>query len=56
MKDFFDVFAQNGDGVMSQPWTGKCFFLHPRPEESKDTVEKILLDGSKGILVLPVWK
>ena len=34
----------------------QIFFLHPRPEELKDTVEKILLDGAKGILVLPVWK
>ena len=41
---------------MSQPWTGEYLFLHPRPEELKDTVEKILLDGAKGILVLPVWK
>ena len=56
VTDFFDVFAQNGDRPMSQPWTGKCFFLHPRPEELKDTVGKILLDGTKGILVLPVWK
>ena len=56
VTDCFDVFAQKEDRAMSQPWTGKCFSLHPRPEELKDTVQEILLDGAKGILVPPTWK
>ena len=41
---------------MSQPGTGKYLFLHPRHDILRDTIEKILQDVARGILVPPVWK
>ena len=39
-----------------QPWTGIHLFLHPRHDMLRDTIEQILLDNARGILVPPVWK
>ena len=53
---FGEVFCNKKGDPMSQPGTGKYLFLHPRHDMLRDTIENILRDGARAILVLPVWK
>ena len=56
VTQFEDVFSSKKSRPMLEPPTDKNLFLPPRHDMLSDIIEKILLDGAQGILVLLVWK